>query len=535
IGTALSAVLLTSVPLIQGTASAGTWWSPGTLQSWAYVIGENYPLTIPPIVDGTVTNVQAVDSDLGDEDGLTSSGMPIADASIESSVAAVHAMGGHAICYVDVGGAENYRSDFSEFDPSELGSPEPGWPDEQWINVTDWSAAVPAPYETIEQIMSNRIALCKEEGFDAMEPDNDDAYSNDPLGGFSLTMGEDETYLEDLAAIAHSDGLAIFLKNGINGDSFVSDMEPYVDGAINEQCWQYSECSELDVFVQAGKPILNVEYQSFAESTLCPEALAFPMASIQAGVDLTGPINYGCWQYGSQTTTTNPSSSSAPTTAAPTTNAPTTAAPTTAAPTTAAPTTAAPTTAAPTTAAPTTAAPTTAAPTTAAPTTAAPTTVAPTTDAPTTAAPTTAAPTTAAPTTAAPTTAVPTTAAPTTAAPTTAAPTTDAPTTDAPTTDPPTTGATSTSRSTTSTTGAPDGSQPRDKHGVRTGQIRRYPNLSPPIAIPPSAGSSGSSVVSTAQWVVSHLKRHHHREKNHHLGPLPIAPNPSPPGRTQAP
>ncbi len=83
--------------------------------------------------------------------------------------------------------------------------------------------------------------------------------------------------------------MAIFLKNGINGDSFVSDMEPYVDGAMTEQCWQYSECSALDVFVQAGKPILNVEYGKFAESTLCPEALAFPMATIQAGVDLTGP------------------------------------------------------------------------------------------------------------------------------------------------------------------------------------------------------------------------------------------------------
>ena len=179
-------------------------------------------------------------------------------------------MGGHAICYVDVGGAENYRSDFGEFDPSELGSPEPGWPDEQWINVTDWSTPVPAPYETIEQIMTDRFALCKEEGFDAIEPDNDDAYSNDPLGGFSLTMAQDETYLEELAGIAHSDGLAIFLKNGINGDSFVSDMEPYVDGAIVEQCWQYSECSALDIFVQAGKPILNVEYQHFAESDTLP-------------------------------------------------------------------------------------------------------------------------------------------------------------------------------------------------------------------------------------------------------------------------
>jgi hypothetical protein len=279
-------------------AGATSWWQPGQLTSWAYVIGENYPLTIPPVVDGTPTPVQAVDGDLGDQDGLTSSGMPIADSTIESSVSAIHAMGAHAICYVDGGTAENWRSDYGEFDPSELGGDVPGWPGEEYVNVADWATSVPSGYETLQTIMTNRIALCQEEGFDAVEADNVDAYSDGNIGDFTLSMSQEETYIDQLVAIAHSDGLAFFLKNDINGDSLITTEAPLVDGEIDEQCWQYSECSALDVFVQEGKPVLNVEYQDVAESTLCPEANAFPMATIQAGIDLTGPVNYGCWQYG---------------------------------------------------------------------------------------------------------------------------------------------------------------------------------------------------------------------------------------------
>ena len=297
--------------------SAASWWQPGPLTSWAYVIGENYPLAVPT----SVGNVQVYDADLGDQSGLSANGAPLANPTIEASVAAIHASGAHAICYVDAGTAENWRSDYPKFDPSELGGPMPGWPGEQFINVADWSAPVPAPYETLQTIMANRIALCKQEGFDAIEADNVDAYTYGSLGNFTLTMAQEETYIDELISMAHSDGLAYFLKNEINGDSLLTTEAPLVDGEINEQCWQYKECSALSIFAKEGKPILNVEYQSFPASTLCPEALAFPMATIQTDVNLNGKINYGCWQYATGTggTTTTPPVTTAPVTTAPVT------------------------------------------------------------------------------------------------------------------------------------------------------------------------------------------------------------------------
>ena len=287
---------LALLPVLPADAST-TWWHPGPLSSRAYVIGESFPLEVPPIVDGVPTRVQVVDADLGDQDGLNARGAPLADPTIQSSVAAIHAMGAKAICYVDAGTAENWRSDYGKFDPSQLGGDVPGWPGEEFINVADWSKPVPAPYETLQTIMTNRVNLCKREGFNAIEADNVDAYTDGNIGDFALTMGQEETYIDDLVRVAHHDGLAYFLKNEVNGDNLLSTEAPLVDGEVDEQCWQYDQCSALRIFVKERKPILNVEYKRFPEPVLCPGSLAFPMATIQAGVDLTGPINYGCWKY----------------------------------------------------------------------------------------------------------------------------------------------------------------------------------------------------------------------------------------------
>ena len=376
IGIGALAVVATWLPSVVEHAGAQSYWEPGQLTSWAYVIGEAYPLQIPVPVGSSTADVQVVDADLGDADGLTSSctspsvaPCPAPDASIESSVAAIHAYGGKALCYMEVGSAENYRSDYSEFSSSIIGDTMQGYSDEQYIDINDLNSPAGPTGLTLGQIMINRINLCREEGFDGIETDIDDSYTDST--GFSISLSDEETYMSWIADEAHSLGLAWFLKNGINNDSFVSDMQPLAQGTVNEQCWEYSECSALQPFVQAGKPILNVEYNGVAESTLCPEANAFPMASISANVNLTGSLDYGCWQYGNE--------SSEPTTGTPTTAPPTTAPPTTAPPTTAPPTTAPPTTAPPTTAPPTTAPPTTAPPTTAPPTTAPPTTAPPTT------------------------------------------------------------------------------------------------------------------------------------------------------------
>ena len=52
-------------------------------------------------------------------------------------------------------------------------------------------------------------------------------------------------------------GLAVALKNDLDQ---VPALLPYFDLALDEQCFQYSECGLLKPFITAGKPVFEVEY-----------------------------------------------------------------------------------------------------------------------------------------------------------------------------------------------------------------------------------------------------------------------------------
>ncbi len=291
VGAALLAVASVAVvslgavrPHLPTATAAATWWHPGPLTSWQYAIGQQFPIAVPT----NIGNVEAYDIDEGNV-AATSASL------VAASVAEVHASGAKAICYVDTGGWESYRSDASEYSSAILGSPVPGYSDERYVDIRQWSDDPGPTGLTFGQILTARFQLCKDEGFDGVETDLDDTYTDST--GFGLTMDAEITFVTEMAGVIHGLGMAWFLKNGINGDSFIADIGPLADGTVNEQCWQYDECAALEPFVKAAKPILNVEYANEAEATTCPEALAFPMATMRTDVDLDGTISWACWQY----------------------------------------------------------------------------------------------------------------------------------------------------------------------------------------------------------------------------------------------
>jgi hypothetical protein len=288
----LSAVRLSAArPVTSRATGATSWWHPGPLTSWQYALGEPFPIAVPT----NIGNVEVYDIDEGNEAGVTRS-------EVATSVAAVHASGAKAICYVEAGGWESYRADASEYSSGILGNTVSGYSNERYIDIRQWSDDPGPSGLTLSQILTARFQLCADEGFDGVETDLDDTYTDST--GFPLTMADEETFMTEMAGVIHGLGMAWFLKNDINGDSLLADMEPLADGTVNEQCWQYAECSALEPFVQAGKPILNVEYANEPEATVCPQALAFPMATMHTDVDLDGNIAWACWQYGVTTTTT---------------------------------------------------------------------------------------------------------------------------------------------------------------------------------------------------------------------------------------
>ena len=82
--------------------------------------------------------------------------------------------------------------------------------------------------------------MCAAKHFDAVEPDNVDGFENH--SGFPLSANEQLAYDRWLAAEAHRLWMAVFQKNDAQQ---VPGLLSHFDGALSEQCNQYSECSSF--------------------------------------------------------------------------------------------------------------------------------------------------------------------------------------------------------------------------------------------------------------------------------------------------
>jgi hypothetical protein len=181
--------------------------------------------------------------------------------STASSVASLHAAGIKAVCYFSAGSYETGRPDASSFRQALLGNQLDGYPDERWLDVRD----VQKSGSTLRSIMDARLDMCKQKGFDMVELDNMDAYLPDNDSGFPLTAADQIYFNATLANDTHARGMSVLQKND---NEQIPSLLRYFDGALNEQCNQYSECTTsqngsygLDQYVSAGKPVFQAEYR----------------------------------------------------------------------------------------------------------------------------------------------------------------------------------------------------------------------------------------------------------------------------------
>ncbi len=242
---------------ISANIAAGDWWHPVQQLTWYWQL------------QGAVKNSHAVAA--YDIDGFENSA---------AEVATLHSQGKRVICYIDVGTAENFRPDYHEFPRSVLGRSN-GWPGERWIDIRQ--------LEVVEPIMAARFQMCREKGFDAVEPDNIEAFSNS--SGFPITPAQQLTFNEWVAEAVHSLGMAVLQKN--DGEQ-TPQLEPHFDGALSEQCNQYRECADFDAYLAAGKPVLNAEYK-LANSRFCPADQAAGIMGAHFNLALNGVTFKPCW------------------------------------------------------------------------------------------------------------------------------------------------------------------------------------------------------------------------------------------------
>ncbi|WP_149179410.1 endo alpha-1,4 polygalactosaminidase [Streptomyces sp. TRM49041] len=188
-----------------------------------------------------------------------------------SAVADLHRRGRKVICYLSTGAWEDFRPDAAKFPKAVLGKGN-GWEGERWLDIRRT--------DVLEPLMAARIDMCRDKGFDAVEPDNMDGYANDT--GFPLTGADQLRYNRLIARLAHERGMSVGLKNDLDQ---IPELVGDFDFAVNEQCAQYDECDALKPFLKAGKAVFHAEYE-LPTRAFCPPARKTGMSSILKKYDL---------------------------------------------------------------------------------------------------------------------------------------------------------------------------------------------------------------------------------------------------------
>lgn len=177
-----------------------------------------------------------------------------------------------AVCHVDVGTYEPDRPDAERFPETVLGAPAHA-EGERWLDVRQWSV--------LEPVLADRFRLCYGKGFTAVMPAHMDGYAR--TSGFPLTFDDQLVFNRRLAALARSTKLSPGLTNDLEQ---VVALEPSFDFAVNEECFSRAECDQLLPFVEAGKPVFQVEYHELGEAH-CTDAQGYGFATIRKQRELT--------------------------------------------------------------------------------------------------------------------------------------------------------------------------------------------------------------------------------------------------------
>ncbi|MFJ8646546.1 endo alpha-1,4 polygalactosaminidase [Streptomyces sp. NPDC093546] len=234
------------------TPHEGRRWQPKPGQPWQWQLSGR----LDPTVDVPVYDIDGFDH-------------------TEATVADLHRRGRKVICYLSTGAWEDWRPDAARF-PKEVVGRGNGWKGERWLDIRRT--------DVLEPLMAARLDMCREKGFDAVEPDNMDGYANDT--GFPLTAADQLRYNRLIARLAHERGLAVGLKNDLDQ---VGDLVQDFDFAVNEQCAQFRECERLRPFLTAGKAVFHVEYE-LPTRAFCPQAERLGTSSILKRYEL------GAWR-----------------------------------------------------------------------------------------------------------------------------------------------------------------------------------------------------------------------------------------------
>jgi hypothetical protein len=241
-----------------GGQPASGWWKPAPGTSWQWQLSGKLDSSF----DVSVYDIDLVETTTAD-------------------ITALHAKGRNVVCYFDTA-YEPGRPDSASLEPYR-GNPVDGWPGQFWLDIRK---------PEVVTVMLARLDVAQSKHCDGVEADDVDSRSNDP--GFPITKADQEAFIRKLSTEAHARGLSFGLKNDLDE---IPDLLDSADFAVNEECFQYSECGALKPFITAGKAVFQVEYTdgdlAAKGASICPGANSSNFDTLIKHLDL-GPPRFAC-------------------------------------------------------------------------------------------------------------------------------------------------------------------------------------------------------------------------------------------------
>jgi hypothetical protein len=162
--------------------------------------------------------------------------------------------GRHYFCYLSAGSVESFRDDADQFPEHAVGNQLADFENERWLDVRD---------PQVRDLMARRVSALGVAGCDGVPPSSLAVHAADT--GFQLSLDDALDYARWLAERIHAAGMSA----GLQGPgSLTEQLWPTFDFGLAVDCLERSSCSEFDVFVQAKKPVLHVE---FGDESSAPE------------------------------------------------------------------------------------------------------------------------------------------------------------------------------------------------------------------------------------------------------------------------
>ncbi|MBE9586403.1 endo alpha-1,4 polygalactosaminidase [Mucilaginibacter sp. JRF] len=219
-----------------------TWWQPTAGVSFDWELDD-------------ISSSNTFSGNVVDVDAFTTSA---------ETVAALHAQGKKVIAYLSVGTFEDDRPDGSLLPKEVVGKKYDDWPHEKWLDIRQ--------IEKLKPWLNSRFNMILKKGFDAIEPDNLDSYSN--TTGFNISIEDTKRYIDFLITLAHSNGLGIGQKNV---PDITAQYASKFDWALTEDAFKQGWQNDLKLYIDLKKPVFSTEYndetsEKTFDSQYCPAA-----------------------------------------------------------------------------------------------------------------------------------------------------------------------------------------------------------------------------------------------------------------------